>query len=124
MNLGELGQQLRAVEGADGVQVRLELTFVRDDAGFALEQVVVELVGLLELLFRDLAQRGHARVHALVALRDGFHRHVGEQVVVAMVTERGGAHRIVGQVLLPAGFEQLQQRSVGGLLGGETRHRR
>ena len=36
-----------------------------------------------------------------------------------MVTERGGGHRIVGQVLLPAGFEQLQQRGVGGLLGGE-----
>jgi hypothetical protein len=36
-----------------------------------------------------------------------------------MVTESGGGDRIVRQVLLPAGFEQLQQRGVGGLLGSE-----
>ncbi len=36
-----------------------------------------------------------------------------------MVAECGGGDRIVGQVFLPAGFEQLEQRGVGGLLGGE-----
>ena len=31
MNLGEFRQQLRAADGADGVQVRLELSFVRGE---------------------------------------------------------------------------------------------